>query len=69
MAARKLKTIIVENEPLIKSGKVCYCYFHTDKCKQVDIDKLTIEELDTRYKESEWWVEEGDLCLMKGRNW
>ena len=69
MSARKLKTIIKENEPLITSGMVCYCYFHTAKCKQVKIENLTIEELEIRYKKSEWWIEEGDLCLMKGRNW
>ena len=67
MRARKLKHLIEQNRPLITSGKVCYCYFHTEKCKQVAIEKLTEEELEVRYKNSEWWVEEGDLCLMKGR--
>ena len=69
MASKKLKTLIQENEPLITSGKVCYCYFHTDRCKQVEIKNLTNEELESRWKNAEWWVEEGDLCLMKGRNW
>lgn len=69
MNARKLKNLIKENKPLITSGKVCYCYFHTDKCNQVSIEELTQEELDTRYKNSEWWIEDGDLCLMEGRNW
>ena len=67
MYARKLKTLIEENRPLIVSGMVCYCYFDTEKCTQVAIDKLSKEELDKRFKNSEWWIEDGDLCLMEGR--
>ena len=66
---KKLKTLIRENKQYITSGKVCYCYFHTEKCKQVEITNLTIEELNISYKSSEWWIEDGDLCLMKGRRY
>lgn len=69
MKARKLKNLIVQNQPLIQTGMVCYCYFHTEKCLRKSIGDLTQDELDVRYGESEWWIEEGDLCLMKGRNW
>lgn len=64
---RKLKTIINNTMANITSHKVCYCYFHTDKCTRVDIYDLSETELNERYYESEWWLEEGDLCLMKGR--
>ena len=67
MYARSLKSLIEENQPLITSKKVCYCYFHTEKCQQVAIDALSQEDLKVRYKNSEWWIEDGDLCLMKGR--
>ena len=69
MNARKLKNLIDQNQPLITSGMVCYCYFNTEKCYRKPIDNLEQVELYTSYKSSEWWIEDGDLCLMKGRNW
>lgn len=64
---KKLKTLIEENKEHITSGYVCYCYFHTDKCDRVAINELSDKELNSRWCSSEWWIEDNDLCLMKGR--
>lgn len=64
---KKLKTLIKNTASNITSHKVCYCYFHTEKCQQVDIYDLTEEQLNEYFHDSEWWIEDGDLCLMKGR--
>lgn len=66
---KKLSTIIKECSSSITTNQVCYCYFHTDQCYPMAIPKLTKEQLDERWHESEWWIEEGDLCLMRGKTY
>ena len=64
----KLKTIIKKLRKQEWHGtKVCYCYFNTTKVHQVKVSELTDEELEEKYLSREWWIEDNDLCLMKGR--
>ena len=63
---RALKTIIKETEYLITTGCVFYCYerqINGVDGYQVKIEDLTDEQLNQRYAERDWWVEDGDLCL------
>ena len=65
---KKLKDIIARLRDEEWHGtKVCYCYFNTPKCYQVKVSELTDEELNEEYWGREWWIEDNELCLMKGR--
>ena len=46
---------------------VCYCFYNTPKCKRVLVSKLTQSELNEQYYGREWWIEDNDLCLMRGK--
>lgn len=63
----KLITIIKRNAQYISNLRVCYCYFNTKKVDFVDINYLSDEQLNEKWYSTEWWIEDGDLCLMKGR--
>ena len=63
----KLRTIIKRNKHLILNGRICFCYFHTKKVDTILIEHLSEEALDEKWYSSEWWIESGDLCLMRGR--
>lgn len=63
----KLITIIKRNASYILNGRVCICYFRSNKAELINIDSLTDEQLNEKWYSSEWWIEDGDLCLMRGR--
>lgn len=63
----KLITLIKKNSKYMCNDRVCYCYFNTKRVDLVPIEKLTQEQLNEKWYSSEWWIEGGDLCLMRGR--
>lgn len=63
----KLKTIIEKNKDYIKSKYVCYCYFGYKTTIRVKIKELTKDQLEEKWYSSEWWIEDNELCLMKGK--
>ena len=63
----KLKTIIKKYGNQCANLRVCVCYFNSKKMDFIDFDELTATQLDEKWYSSEWWIESGDLCLMRGR--
>lgn len=64
---RTLKKLIKDNEPFLYSGDVAFCSLHSEKVVKVSFLHLTPVQLLTPYKESEWWIEDGDLCVCKDK--
>ena len=64
---KALNTLIKENKKYITTNKVFYAYSSVssngDDGYLVDINELTDEQLNKRYSEIQWWIEDGDLCL------
>ena len=64
---RTLQKLIKDNEVWIRTNCVCFCDIDDRKCNIVKITDLTPIQLNTKYKESEWWLEDGDLCICKDK--
>lgn len=64
---KTLKTLIKENKKYITTNNVFFAYSQKasngDDGYFVSINELTDEQLNKRYLEREWWIEDGDLCL------
>ena len=63
----KLKTIIKKYGDDCVNLRICICYFHSKTMRFIDFDDLSEEQLNEKWYSSEWWIEDGDLCLMRGR--
>ena len=64
---RTLKKLILDNEAFLPSGYVAFCSLNSDNVTKVSFLHLTPIQLLTPYKEREWWIEDGDLCVCKGK--
>ena len=74
---KKLKTLlaIAEADPRFTKKCVAYCYpaghhfqLKLDKAyRRVKVEDLTAEELNERWSSTEWWIEDEELCLCRGR--
>lgn len=58
----KLETIIKKTGMKV----VCYCYYDTKKVYRYKVSDLTKEQLSEKYYSNEWWVEDNDLCVLRG---
>lgn len=63
---KSLKTLIKENKKNITTNSVFYGYEKPiNGCDgySIKIEELTEEKLNKRYLDSEWFIEDGDLCI------
>lgn len=69
MERKSLKTLIKEHNHLITSSQVFYAYEYPingwDGCL-IKIEELTEEQLNKRYSDKDWFIEDGDLCIKYG---
>lgn len=69
MERKALKTLIKEHKHLITTDCVFYGYSYPIRGKdgyQVKIEDLTEEQLNKRYSNRDWLIEDGDLCIKYG---
>jgi len=64
---RTLRKLIKDNEVWMSTGYVCFCEVNSPVCTRIPVMNLNLKELATFYREREWWIEDGDLCVCKGK--
>lgn len=60
---KTLRKIIEERKQYITTNKVCYCTYGK-VLATYSINELSEEQLNQRYYARDWFIEDGDLCIM-----